>query len=549
MNNQKPCLVETTQGFSVSYKDHLLYSKYAPSKNIIKKIQDTQILPGTIILCISPVLTHGIQELLAKLPEDCILVLCEREEALWDFSKEIYSKTSILSDARILYPAPEELNSLPQTLYALNKAGSFRRILPLEFSAGSSIHSPFYKALYEASSASIMTFWKNRVTLTKFGRKYSRHFFENLAFLAGEYNSAQSPVESYFATVNKPILCFGAGESTDYFFESFPSSQFNSNSYFILCADTALSSLTERGIYPDGLFIEEAQSVILKSFIGNTKNTKTHIFAGLSSIPGIQRAFPPEQISYFFTEFTQADFITRAENLNILPHKNPAFGSVGITMLYYALKFRAKQSVPIFVTGLDFSYSAGRTHARSTPHHKNKLIAQTRLSSLYDFNSAYNANAISFIDKGGEKFYTTQILSSYSNFLNQYFAGEKNIFDAGKSGIPLIFPKASLQFIKDSAQNQDGVEFHQQEGNCINQQKIKEFLDEEKQSLIELRKLLTEKQEMTEEELKEKITKLASQREYLFLHYPDGAAFHYDQSFLNRVRTEIDFFLKALSKS
>jgi len=98
MNNQKPCLVETTQGFSVSYKDHLLYSKYAPSKNIIKKIQDTQILPGTIILCISPVLTHGIQELLAKLPEDCILVLCEREEALWAFSKEIYSKTSILNN-------------------------------------------------------------------------------------------------------------------------------------------------------------------------------------------------------------------------------------------------------------------------------------------------------------------------------------------------------------------------------------------------------------------------------------------------------------------
>ena len=31
---EKPCLVSTTQGFSVSYKDKLLYSKYNPSKDI-----------------------------------------------------------------------------------------------------------------------------------------------------------------------------------------------------------------------------------------------------------------------------------------------------------------------------------------------------------------------------------------------------------------------------------------------------------------------------------------------------------------------------------
>ena len=37
-DNDKPCLVETGRGFSVKYKDRLLYSKYDPQKNILKAV-------------------------------------------------------------------------------------------------------------------------------------------------------------------------------------------------------------------------------------------------------------------------------------------------------------------------------------------------------------------------------------------------------------------------------------------------------------------------------------------------------------------------------
>ena len=62
----KPCLVNTSQGFSILYKEKYLYSKYNPSKAIIQKINELNILPGTIFLCFSPVLSYGLKELTEK---------------------------------------------------------------------------------------------------------------------------------------------------------------------------------------------------------------------------------------------------------------------------------------------------------------------------------------------------------------------------------------------------------------------------------------------------------------------------------------------------
>ena len=137
----------------------------------------------------------------------------------------------------------------------------------------------------------------------------------------------------------------------------------NFQDFFIVCVDTALQPLLARKIIPDAVFIEEAQSVILKAFIGFTDNLKTQIFAGLSSIPYLKNFVSPSKISFFTTEFTQANFLSRFSQFSFLPPLNNPFGSVGLTAVYYALKFRADETVPIFICGLDFSYSKGFTHA------------------------------------------------------------------------------------------------------------------------------------------------------------------------------------------
>ena len=71
-------------------------------------------------------------------------------------------------------------------------------------------------------------------------------------------------------------------------------------------------------------------------------------------------------------------------------------------------------------------------------------------------------------------------------------------------------------------------------------------IQNEKKELKELLSLLTTKTEFSEAELKEKIEKLALEKEYLYLYFPDGYCFSYSQSFLNRLRTQIDYFLKIM---
>ena len=101
--------------------------------------------------------------------------------------------------------------------------------------------------------------------------------------------------------------------------------------------------------------------------------------------------------------------------------------------------------------------------------------------------------------------------------------------------------KEILMALREGSERYDGVP------EAIERQKIKSFLQKEKESLQEIKALLTGEQELPPEELQTKLTHMISEREYLYLHFPDGYKFQYTQSFLNRVRVEVDYFLKVIS--
>ena len=101
--------------------------------------------------------------------------------------------------------------------------------------------------------------------------------------------------------------------------------------FYILCADTALQPLLKNGIKPDGVFVEEAQSVISKAFIGIPQGIQ--IFAGLSSIPNIVHRAGPENLSYFFTEYTNALFIDEMDTERVLSGFSEKPISSGVTMV------------------------------------------------------------------------------------------------------------------------------------------------------------------------------------------------------------------------
>ena len=346
----KPCLVNTSQGFSILYKEKYLYSKYNPSKAIIQKINELNILPGTIFLCFSPVLSYGLKELLQKIPENCLVIACEFDKELYSFAKDL-DELKKLNDEfeNFVFPDLKEVYNLPIIInsrkYLFNSKkeicfdGKYKRIVSVDFSAGVQFNQSLYSELEKACVNSIKTFWTNRITLTKFGRKYSRNLFKNLINHAGT-----NPIENYFKSVNKPIIVLGAGES---FAESIKYLE-NPDDYFIICADTAFQPLLKNQIVPDAVFIEEAQNVILKAFIG-TQNQKTHFFAGLSSIPQLKDFVSKDKISYFASIYSDSEFLENLQTKEFFPYANKPFGSVGLTSVFYAIKFRQDENVPIIL--------------------------------------------------------------------------------------------------------------------------------------------------------------------------------------------------------
>jgi hypothetical protein len=379
-----------------------------------------------------------------------------------------------------------------------------------------------------------MTFWKNRLTLTKFGRRYSKNLFENLHYL-----SDTKPISDFFNSIEKPLIVFGAGESTQLFIEH---NKITRENYYILCADTALQPLLKNGIKPDGVFIEEAQSVITKAFIGIPEDI--HVFAGLSSIPNIVHKIGSRNLSYFFTEYTKAAFIDELKAKAFMPPVNMPFGSVGLTAVYYALKFRKSETVPVYITGLDFSYSAGTTHTKGALAHILRLIKSNRLVQPHNYAAAYSTGTEIICGKNGQSAITSPVLKSYAAMFKNIFAGQKNLFDAGESGIDLGLPHTEIDCNFTNTSRKDDEE-SVNSGNP-HAEEIENFLENERKSLKYLRNLLTGKTELKDEKLLEEIKKVAEPREYLYLHFPDGYRFNTSQSFLNRIRTELDFFLKYL---
>lgn len=498
-------------------------------------MQELELLQGTLILCFSPVLNYGLKELSDKLPENCFILGIELNPDLYDFICEHKNDYKDIKNFSLV--TPEEAYNLPQILLEKNyilqsnltlpSAGTFRRVISLNCSAGTQFNPQIYNELLSYCVNSNMTFWKNRITLTKFGRKYCQDFFNNLKIL-----DQTKPIQDYFKSVKQPIIVFGSAESLD---DGIKEIKNHSQDYYILCADTALQPLLQNKIPVDGVFIEEAQNVILKAFIG-TENANTHIFSGLSAISTLSHNVNKENLSFFTTEFVKADFMTELQNQKLLPPVNPPFGSVGLTTFYYALQFRKDDSVPVYVYGLDFAYTAGRTHAKGTLAHINQLLGTNRLKSLFNFGASYNPNANVIYSKDGTKMYTTPLLSNYASLFNNYFYNCKNCWTSSK-----LSSLISLEYKEPEPGNNS---FEQVTSTKNQYQNLKAFFENERTVLNQIRDILTGKIKMNETELEVKIKELVEPREYLYLHFPDGHQFSYSQDFLNRVRIQLDFFLK-----
>lgn len=554
IEQNKPRLVQTGAGFSiytVEYKNRLLYSKYNPARAIEALVEKNQILPGTLVLVNSPCLFHGILPLIKKCGHESEILCVEDDIELFNLAQnsleELKSQNPQEDFTIVQLLSTKNLSQLDEKIRKIVNTGSIRRVISLDFSAGKVFNPQMYNLILNASQEIISTFWKNRITLTKMGRLFSKNILTNLKNLDNEICLSQIK-----GTIDKPILVCGAGESLDFTLakdgSDFSKDLYNGK-YHIMVVDAALTTVLDRGLHVDSCIGLESQFAIQKAYIGHG-NESPLFFADLCSRPSVQRLFKGKTV-WFMSEFAQLGFLDRLKNENIISDFIPPLGSVGLAAVYLALLLRQDISIPIFVSGLDFSYSIGKTHANFTPAHKARLFSTNRFVGVDNLDSTFAPSASFVIGKNGSPMATTPNMAGYrQNFVNT-FSQQSNLFDIGITGLDLGIKKVPKDLCSKIFEL-TGI--HQE----LNLKKIpapsrtsaKDFLQQEKLALEKLRDILSNgeksKHFKKDMELGKQIEDLVSGREYLYLHFPDGHSFSLDSGFLKRIRAEIDFFLKFL---
>lgn len=567
MNNnsftEKPRLVSAGQGFSilntVNYKGRFLYSKYSPDKAVIQSIENLKILEGTLIVICSPCLWYGLKLLLQKLPAHCNIIALEADGELFSLAQEqlkLLKNSGEFTEEQISSVSLFSLSESHKINEYLNTAvssGTLRRALRVDFSAGVSFAPSIYEESTDACEEYIARFWKNRVTLVKMGRLFSRNIFKNLSSSGSTFL-----LEDIEHSVAKPVIVFGAGESSVNTIQAILNNDLWKH-FFILATDASLSTLKSFSITPDAVVGLEAQSVIEKAYIGS-RNSRITLITDIASRPQIKDILGGNTV-FFASKFADAEFLKRIKDCGLINDFIPAMGSVGLAAVYIALRLRSSEKIPVFVTGLDFSFTTGATHAKGAPAHLQRLFSSLRTISVENYDASFKEGAFSFIGKNKKRSRSDVILKSYADSFKSLFEKEINLYDAGCSGIELGIPFADSDVVLQTVSSE---QLQSDELLCgtpltssavkksieYRKEKMQDFYRTEYDALTKIKDLLSsgdksEYRDMTVS-LSDQLYALLEPREYLYLHFPDGYKLSTDLSFLKRIRAEIDFFLKDI---
>lgn len=549
--NEKPCLVEAKQGFSVSYKNKLLYSKYNPISPIEKAIENLSIPEGTLVLAFSPVLGYGLDLLINKIQKNSFLFLIENDFSLFEFSlncPESKINNIDFNQSNICYKNLQTQNDIYKIFNDkkfLDKIKTCKRVIKINLSAIFSEQENFYQETFNLFSNYIAQFWKNQITLVKLGKLFSKNIFLNLPQIA---NSKKI----IFNSIVKPILVFGAGTSLDKTIKDFEKAKISINDFFIICVDSALKPLLEYKINPDIVVAVESQLANEKAFIG-TKKIPYLLVSDLTSRPNINN-YHNQNISFIFTEYCNANFLEAIKSLSLPMHNFNPLGSVGLYAIELAIKLR-KDNSPIFFTGLDFAYTTDATHCKNAPASFTKLINSNKTNSIIKVDSSFKFGVNSFYIEN-KKIISDKALQNYAIQFVENFYQTKNLFNISdvsifdfvdnNKKINQIDVSEITEFTKNIFTSKEKKEINFLEKiSCDTKDKIQNYISNEISELEEIKNYLMNGN-IQIENLLEKI----NQHDYLFIHFPDGYKnATEDISFLKRVRNEIDFFLKILNRS
>ena len=411
-----PELLKVQDQYTILYKNSFIYDKNRPIEKIEQKINNIEIKNNSLILIPSPVLFYGLKTLYKKLPENCFILCVEYEKELYELKERPESD---------YLPEIEYINITDQNFFLnffeTRKDISFiKHILLLPLNKGYLLHKDFYTECYDNLKKNLKQFLKNSLTLYSLGKRYYKNLILNLP----SWSKGKDIKE---LKIDKPVVITGAGESIE---NALAVLKNNRSLLKIIAIDTSLKTLLNYGIIPDFIIAVESQVYNIFDFLGN--NVKSiSLIADMTTYPLTSRIFTGEKY-YFTSNFTSSEFLNKLKAENLLPTFIPPLGSVGITALYIASML---SSSFIFYTGLDFSFMIGKTHAKDSPAIINTLINWTKLSEKDNYHVLINDNLIEAGEQRNKTIYTTPVLKSYAEIMNNMLSRDMGIYSLFSSNI------------------------------------------------------------------------------------------------------------------
>ena len=514
----------------------------------------------TLYLCPSPLFGYGLECLLNRIASasNAALLCIEADPALYALSRENFP-ASLLGNSRLRLTNICDAALLCSFIKREWGSRFFRRVEIVRLSGGWQLFPALYETLAESIRREIALDWGNAMTLTKLGRLYIRNALRNLPLIP----RCSSPEALFFGSV--PVLVLGAGPSLDKALDSLAARfgravQTPENRPFkLICVDTCLSALHERGITPDLAVILESQHWNLADFTGLC-GQKIPVAMDLSALPRSGNILDAG-VSLFFTPWTRLAIFDRLDAAGLLPLQFPPLGSVGLSAVSMARRLTAGT---VIVCGMDFSFSLDSYHARSTPGHQKKLRSSSRFTSLLNAASAFGGSVFPVAPETGRCFFSTPALRQYRDLFEREFAGEDApaVFAIEGGGFPLGVKTISMEETFSILSGAKGVSCNAI-GGAANAAvskpdlaaRLRNFICGEIDRLTRMKDMLTGSAPMDHAAL----AVLVDECDYLWAHFPDYAASDRRPgkaeledgsdsaiSFLKRLRVEIDPFLKIL---